>query len=122
MNVPNHTKTQSTWSSRLLNAVVLFILLPMAWLFGLVSIGQEIGDRFTRAINQVWSPVLSAGFGTFLLMLVSGFIGMVPCAGWLFVVLLALLAIGGVTMTWFGTRSAPGRAVAPPPVEVPPAS
>jgi hypothetical protein len=102
-------------------AIVVAILVPLAWLFGMVALGQEVGERFTKAINQIWSPVLSTGLGTFLLMLVTGFIGMIPCFGWLLAFLVILLALGGVVMTWFGTRSAPGRIIARP-VDVPPAS
>ena len=102
-------------------AIVAFILLPMAWLFGMVSIGQEIGDRFTKAINQSWAPVLSTGFGTFLLLLIGGFVELIPCIGWLISIVVSLIALGGVVMTWFGTRAAPGST--PPVVEqTPPAS
>ena len=94
-------------------AVVGFVLLPLAWLFGVIAVGQELGDRFTRAINQTWAPVLSTGFGTLLLMILSGFIGMVDCVGWLVPFILALMGIGGVMMTWFGTRAAPGMLAAP---------
>jgi len=103
-------------------AVLAAFLLPLAWLFGVIAIGQEVGERFTKAINQSWAPVLTCGFGTFLLMLVGGYMGMIPCVGWLLPVLLGLIGIGGVIMTWFGTRPAPGAMVQQPPVEVPPAS
>ncbi|MBM3123938.1 MAG: hypothetical protein FJZ87_02570 [Chloroflexi bacterium] len=101
-------------------ALVVGLMIPLAWLFGVIAMGQEVGDRFTRAINQTWAPVLSTGFGTFMLMLLGGFFGMVPCIGWLVPFLIALVGMGGVAMTWFGTRLAPGAAAAP--VEVPPAS
>lgn len=101
-------------------AVIAAFLIPLAWLFGVIALGQEVGDRFTRAINQTWAPVLSTGFGTFLLMLLGGFIGMVPCVGWLVPSLVALMGIGGVAMTWFGTRTVPGAV--PALVEVPPTS
>jgi cytoskeletal protein CcmA (bactofilin family) len=101
-------------------AAIAAFLIPLAWLFGVVALGQEVGDRFTRAINQTWAPVLSTGFGTFLLMLLGGFIGMVPCVGWLVPSLVALMGIGGVAMTWFGTHAAPGAV--PASVEVPPTS
>ena len=48
-------------------AIVVALLVPLAWLFGMVALGQEVGERFTKAINQIWAPVLSTGFGTFLL-------------------------------------------------------
>jgi hypothetical protein len=94
-------------------AFIVALILPLAWLFGMIAIGQEVGERFTKAINQVWSPVLSNGFGAFLLVLVVGFIGMVPCFGWLLSFLVTLVAFGGVVMTWFGTRNAPGKPAAP---------
>jgi cytoskeletal protein CcmA (bactofilin family) len=86
--------------------------LALAWLFGLIAIGTEVGERFTRAINQTWAPPLTAGMGTFLMMIVVGGIGMIPCIGWLTTSLVALLAIGGVILTLFGSQSYP-RVVAP---------
>jgi hypothetical protein len=105
-------------------ALVVAIIVTLAWLFGMVALGQEIGERFTKAINQIWAPVLSTGAGTFLLVLISGFIGLIPCFGWMLVFVLTLFAIGGVAMTWFGTRSAPGTmsVIPTPKVEVPSAS
>jgi len=94
-------------------ALIVALVVPLAWLFGVIALGQEVGDRFTKAINQTWAPVLSTGFGTFLLMLVIGFFGMIPCVGWLPSFLVTLVAIGGVGMTWFGTRSAPLTASQP---------
>ena len=102
-------------------AIVVAFVVPLAWLFGMVALGQEVGERFTKAINQTWAPVLSTGFGTFLLLLVGGFIGLIPCVGWLLPFLVGFIAVGGVAMTLFGTRSAPGMVISSP-VEVPPAS
>ncbi len=102
-------------------AIVVALLVPLAWLFGMIALGQQVGERFTKAINQTWADVLSTGFGTFLLVLVTGFIGLIPCFGWLLSFIITLFAIGGVAMTWFGTRSALG-AIMPQPVEIPPAS
>lgn len=87
-------------------AIIVAFVLPLAWLFGMVALGQEVGERFTRAINQTWAPVLSTGFGTFMLTLLTGLISLVPCVGWLAAGLINLVAIGGVAMTWFGTRNA----------------
>ena len=86
--------------------------LALAWLFGMIAIGSEVGERFTRAINQTWAPPLTAGMGTFLMMLVVGGIGMIPCVGWLATSLVALLGVGGVVLTLFGTQAYP-RLVAP---------
>jgi cytoskeletal protein CcmA (bactofilin family) len=83
------------------------LLLVFAWLFGIIALGQEVGERFTSSINQTWAPVLTTGFGTFLLMLVGGAIGEIPCVGWIAPAALGLLGIGAVAITWFGSRSAP---------------
>ena len=87
------------------------VIVAFAWLFGLVALGSEVGERFTKGINQTWSPVLRIGFGTFLLMLVAGAIGLVPCLGGFALFLLGLLGIGGTIITWFGTRPLQSSAV-----------
>ena len=87
-------------------------VLALAWLFGIIAIGFEVGDRFTKAINQTWATPFVAGFGTLLMMLVVGGVGMVPCVGWFVPFLVALIGIGGVTLTFFGTRPYP-RVVLP---------
>ncbi len=103
-------------------AFIAALLIPLAWLFGIIALGQEVGDRFTKAINQTWAPVLSTGFGTFLLMIIGGALGLIPCVGWLIPFVIALLGVGGVAMTWFGTRMVPGSQPQAQVVEVPPAS
>lgn len=104
-------------------ALLTALVIPLAWLFGMVALGQEVGERFTKAINQTWAPVLATGFGTFMLVLVVGLVGMIPCVGWLASFLVTLAALGGVAMTWFGTRNAPGAMMQmPQEIEVPPTS
>jgi hypothetical protein len=65
---------------------------------------MEVGERFTKAIHQNWAPVLSAGFGTFLLMFVVGAFGLIPCIGWIPEFLIGMIGIGAVVMTTFGSR------------------
>lgn len=104
-------------------ALIVALAIPLAWIFGMVALGQEVGERFTKAINQTWAPVLTAGFGTFLTVLVAGFVGMIPCVGWLASFLVTLVALGGTAMTLFGSRPAPGSTMRPMQVEeIPPAS
>ena len=93
-------------------AILVVLAVPLIWLFGLIAVGTEVGERFTHTINQTWAPPLTAGMGTFLMMLVVGGIGMIPCIGWLATSLVALLGIGGVVLTIFGTQSYP-RVAAP---------
>ena len=87
--------------------LVIFVgalAIALAWLFGVIALGNEVGERFTHSINQTWAPALTAGFGTFLLMLVGGAIGQIPCLGWSFVALVGLVGIGAAVLTRFGTR------------------
>lgn len=91
------------------------LALVLAWLFGIVSIGMEVGERFTRAIGQEWSPVLTAGFGTFLLVLVVEGIGLAPCIGWLAPFLVGVTGVGAVLLTWIDSQANPPRAAAPAP-------
>ena len=110
------------------------IPLAFAWLFGVIAMGQEIGDRFARALRQDWTPVISAGLGTFALVFVVASIqslhNLAPflaCITWILPVLVGLLAIGAVVITRFGARpvQSPALTVYTPPTDsdqIPPAS
>lgn len=110
------------------------IPLAFAWLFGVISMGQEIGDRFARALRQDWTPVISTGLGTFALVFVVASIqslhNLAPflaCITWILPVLVGLLAIGAVVITRFGAQSvqSPALTVYTPPTDsnqIPPAS
>lgn len=103
------------------------LAIALAWLFGMIALGNEVGERFTQSINQTWAPAFTAGFGTFLLMLVGGAIGEIPCIGWLFVALIGFVGIGAAVLTRFGTRPIQPAMVAvytPPasPDQIPPAN
>jgi cytoskeletal protein CcmA (bactofilin family) len=103
------------------------ILVVFAWFFGIVALGQEVGERFTKATNQQWTPVLTIGFGTFLLVLAGGVIGLIPCLGGIILFLVGLIGIGASVMTLFGTRpiQIPALTVYTPPTDsgpVPPAA
>lgn len=88
-------------------AIATLLLLALAWLFGVVALGMEVGDRFTKAIHRSWEPVLSAGLGTFLLVIVVGTVNLIPCVGWLAPVLIGMMGLGAAVITVFGTRLAP---------------
>ena len=92
---------------------LLAIALFAAWLFGLVAFGWEVGQRFTAAINQPWPPVLTAGFGTFLMVLVIGGFGMIPCLGGLIWLVVSLFVIGAVTLALVEARKNPSAMASP---------
>ena len=103
------------------------LVVAFAWLFGIVAMGREVGERFAAAINQRWTPVVTIGTGTFLLMLVGGAVGSIPCLGGLILFLLGLLGVGGAISTWFNLKPAlrPAVTVYTPPTdtnEIPPAA
>jgi len=114
----------------LLLTILLPLFVALAWFFGVVAMGMQVGDRFTKAINQDWSPVLTIGFGTFLLVLAGGAIGLIPCLGGIILFLLGSIGVGASVLTLFGARplQLPGMTVYTPPVppaeegQLPPAS
>ncbi|MBK6791492.1 MAG: polymer-forming cytoskeletal protein [Anaerolineales bacterium] len=103
-------------------AAIVALLVPLAWLFGIIALGQEVGERFAKAINRVWAPVISTGFGTFLLMLVIGFMELVPCVGWIPSAVVGLISVGAAVMTLFGTRNPPGILPGVEAEQIPPAA
>jgi hypothetical protein len=83
------------------------ILLVVAWIFGEIAIGFEVGHRLVKSFRGEWPLPLAAGLGTFLAVLVVNALGgFLWCFGWWAPMLLAALALGGVIMTRFGTRAA----------------
>ena len=93
----------------LLGALVLWI----AWAYGIISLGTEVGKKLGQLFHQEWALPLSAGLGTFLLTLVINGIGQfVPCFGWIVPLLVGTLAIGAVLITRFGSRNYPAYASA----------
>lgn len=90
----------------LVGLIFVFTIVPpfvvaFAWLFGVVAMGREVGERLSIAFSQRWTPVLATGAGTFLLMVTGSVIGSIPCLGGLILFLAGLLAVGGSVSTWF---------------------
>ena len=106
-------------------AVLGLIPLGLAWLFGVVAIGHEIGDRFAKAVKQDWAPVLTGSLGTFVLVFLiasvqslNDLLPFMACVTWILPALVGLLAIGAVVITRFGARPVQSAAMS---VYVPPA-
>ncbi|MDF1499111.1 MAG: hypothetical protein P1P76_01390 [Anaerolineales bacterium] len=97
-------------------AAVVFLV--AAWVFGMIALGLEVGERLGKATNADLQPVVAAGIGTLIFSLVVNGIGFIPCVGWLAPLLLGAVGLGAVLMTRFGTRHyAPGTTTAVAPVE-----
>ena len=87
------------------------ILLVIAWAFGMIALGAELGKRFSGIFKSEWHPALSAGAGAFLLMLVvNGLQAAIPCLGLLPKLIIGFLGIGAVLLTRFGKQIYPPAA------------
>ncbi|PKN91899.1 MAG: hypothetical protein CVU44_16540 [Chloroflexi bacterium HGW-Chloroflexi-6] len=86
--------------------VVVSLALGAGMAFGWIALGTEVGVRLTGLFNREWPLPASAALGTFLMTLVAEGIGFVPCVGWIVPLVLALLGVGAVAMTRFGTQAA----------------
>jgi hypothetical protein len=87
----------------------LFVLV-IAWVFGRIAIGLEIGQRIAKSFNKEWPVPLAAGVGTFGLALVVDSLGtFIICVGWLIPALVGMFGLGGVILTRFGSQSYPAE-------------
>ena len=89
-------------------AVLLVLLVGIAWAFGLIALGYEIGKRLNSMFAHEWAPALSAGLGTFILILVINGLEMaIPCLGWVFPALAGMIGLGALLLSRFGTQDYP---------------
>lgn len=98
-------------------ALLAAIILAVAWVFGVVALGVESGERLAKMVHRDWPLPLSAALGAFGITLVTGVIGKIPCVGWVAPFLVGVLGIGAVLLTRFGTRPYPTEIVSAPLVE-----
>lgn len=93
-------------------------VLVLAWAFGLVALGYEVGKRLAAALRQAWAPAVEAGIGMFVLMFIvdgsntvfssAGYI--VPgiaCLSWILPFLVGIIGLGAVLLTRFGSAPYP---------------
>ena len=85
-------------------ALLAVLVLMIAFLYGWIALGFEVGLRFTKMLKVNWAFPLTAAFGTWLLTIISDSLGLIPCVGWLAPFILAVIALGGVTMSRFGSQ------------------
>lgn len=102
-------------------ALIPFVLV-VAWGFGWISLGLEVGRRLSQGFQAVWSPALQAALGTFTLTLATGVVSWIPCLGWILGVVVGLAGLGAVVLTRFGSQEYPDPArvvIAPPALPAP---
>jgi len=85
-------------------AILGGIVLVVAYAFGWIGIGMELGQRMAAAFRQDWSLAVSAGVGTLVLTLVVYAIDFIPCVGFLAPVVTYCLGLGAVMLTRFGSQ------------------
>jgi len=83
-------------------AILGGLLLVVAYTFGWIAIGLEVGQRLAAAFRQDWTLAVSAGVGTLVLTLVVYGINFIPCVGPLAPAVTYCLALGAVVLTRFG--------------------
>jgi hypothetical protein len=86
------------------------IVLVVAYVFGWIAIGLELGQRMAAAFRQDWSLATSAGLGTLALTLVLYAVNFVPCVGFIAPAAAYCLGLGAVLLTRFGGQDYLGTA------------
>lgn len=79
------------------------LLVSFLALFGWLALGLEVGKRLGLAFKQEWTPPLAAGVGTFILTLILGSVGQIPCLGWALTVIVLCIGMGAVLLTRLGS-------------------
>lgn len=110
-------------------SLLALLALAIAGAFGWIALGHELGQRMgTSLFNTTWTAPVAAGVGTLVLSLISGVASIIPCVGWVVPFFIAMLGLGGVLASKFGTQvysrpgAAPSAAVVPYVPPAPPAS
>jgi len=84
------------------------LALALTWFLGRIAIGYEVGRRMAKILKKDWAPAVSSGLGMFLLALVVDASGqLIPCVGWIFPAIVAIIGIGGFLLTRFGSQTYP---------------
>ncbi len=99
--------------------IVGALIFAVAWVFGSIAVGLEVGLRLANVFNWHPHPAAAAGLGTLFLQLV----GLVPCFGGLVAFVVGILGVGAILLTRFGSRAyiKPSDST-PVPSALPPAS
>ena len=106
-------------------SLLVVALAGLAWMYGLIALGLEVGDRLAQLMKREWPPAVAAGVGTFgLILVLNGLQHVVPCIGWIAPAIAGMVGLGAVLLTRFGLQNyPPGTTTLAVPVlpEAPPA-
>ncbi|HNR45922.1 MAG TPA: polymer-forming cytoskeletal protein [Anaerolineaceae bacterium] len=103
-------------------ALLSLPVIAVAVLVGWIGVGLELGNRLAAVFKTTWATPLAAAIGTLLVSFVSALLALIPCVGWLFGFIIALVGLGAVITTRFGSREAtldPIRRATPPAAPAP---
>jgi cytoskeletal protein CcmA (bactofilin family) len=86
-------------------SLIAVLALVIAVTFGWIALGLEIGQRMGASMfHTQWTAPVAAGIGTLVLSLISAVASIIPCIGWLVPFVIAVLGLGGVLASKFGTQ------------------
>lgn len=86
-------------------SLLALLALAIAGAFGWIALGLELGQRMGMSLfRSNWTTPVAAGVGTLVLSLVSGVASIIPCVGWVVPSVIAILGLGGVLASKFGTQ------------------
>ena len=104
-------------------SLIGILLLAVAFLFGWIAVGMELGDRLAGLFKVQWAAPVSAGIGTLVISFFSSIFTLIPCVGWVLPAVIAIFGLGGVFLTRLGTRdgqsAGPARMLIPTPPQPP---
>lgn len=69
-----------------------------------------------NALKVEWSVAVAAGVGTLILSLLGAAIAKIPCVGWFIPSIIAIIGLGAVLLSRFGTHAPESHVPAPAPV------
>lgn len=91
-----------------------FLAVGVAALFGWVAIGLFLGRQLAIWLKQPWSDPVNAGVGTLVLTLVASLLNLIPCAGPMVTFIAAMIGLGAVVLSRFGTQVYPAPVMRAP--------
>jgi len=96
-------------------ALISFIVAGLIVVYGWVSLGSALGSVLASRLPPRLGPSSIAFLGTLLFMLLLGLVELIPVIGTWLALLLAIITLGAVLLTRFGTRTfVPANDVLPP--------
>ncbi len=88
-------------------SLLALVAFALSILLGWLVVGYEIGNRMQVMFKANWHPAVSAGLGTLVLSLLAKGANLIPCIGWILPFFVAVVGLGAVILTIWGTKPYP---------------